>query len=175
MFPTLNQKQSPINRHLQIKFSFFQGSIKLLLPPYYLPNTRGTIKADSIESLKLPCLIILCQSFSLKRTFYFIFNFNMLIYIFFFSLFSLQVLCICIITSSLLFLWDSWVCEWVGLWICISWLCLFLDSFRSLFGPIPKYLLYLILFYYYTLEAWLFSNERRKRVVLNGRGCGDYL
>lgn len=175
MSPTLNQKQPLINRHLQIKFSFLQGSLKLLLPSYCLPNTRGTTKADSISSIKLPCLIILCQSFSLKRTFYFIFNFNILIYIFFISLFTLQVFCIYIITSSLLCLWDSWVCEWVGVWIYISWLYFFLDSFHSLFGPIPKYLIYLILFYYYTLEGWLFSNERRKRVVLNGRGCGEYL
>lgn len=107
MSPTLNQKQPLINRHLQIKFSFLQGSLKLLLPSYCLPNTRGTLKADSIASIKLPCLIILCQSFSLKRTFYFIFNFNILIYIFFISLFTLQVFCIYIITSSLLCLWDS--------------------------------------------------------------------
>ena len=38
-----------------------------------------------------------------------------------------QLLGTCIIVSSLVFLWNSWVCEQVGVWF----LCLFLGSFPS--------------------------------------------
>lgn len=85
-------------------------------------------------------------------------------FIFMFFSFTLQVLCIYNMDSGCVLLWNSWVWEIVGLGICIYFLC-----FVSGFFPFVCFVLlwficfvlsYLI-FYYYCLEACLFS-----------KGCG---
>lgn len=64
---------------------------------------------------------------------------------------TLQFFCIIFV-----FLWDSCVWECVSLYVYVSHsLALFL-----LFCPILDYL---FLFYYYSLDDWLFSKERQKR------------
>lgn len=76
-----------------------------------------------------------------------------------------QVLCVYIMASSLaiLYLWDLWVCEWVDL--CLK---LFFFSVCVCFCTVPLFsfclfvLFYFITFYYYVLEACLFSNGRQK-------------
>ena len=57
-----------------------------------------------------------------------------------------QVLCVYIMTSSLVFLWDSWMCEWVCLWF----LCLVLGSFTSV-GSFCAILMYWFCF----ISLWL--------------------
>jgi hypothetical protein len=58
-----------------------------------------------------------------------------------------------------------WVCQEVSLFVCSWFLCLFLSSCAfCLFVLLDSdlFLFYLIIFYYYPLEACLFSKERQK-------------
>lgn len=67
-----------------------------------------------------------------------------------------QALCIYIMVSNLVFLWDFWVWEWVYLWS----MCLFLGSFSSISLSCPisrdgfqSVLLYFVIFYYNLWES----------------------
>lgn len=98
----------------------------------------------------------------------------------YFPLFTLQVFFIYITTSSLVFSCDSRVCEWVGLYIFIYFLCLFLCSLISvcLLWPLQMcqfccVFLYFIL--YYHLEVCLFLMRDRKRMDSDGMGVGEAL
>lgn len=97
-------------------------------------------KMNSVASLEVLCLIILCQGvlfcFNLIGTFGYI----------------LWLLVLCFQGNSYMF------------YMCFSCLFFFFDSFSSthLSYPTSLVLFYLVLFYYYSLEAYLFSKERQK-------------
>lgn len=66
--------------------------------------------------------------------------------------------CIYIVISHFVFLWDFCVCESVCVYIFVSW------AFSlALFSLISLFLLYLVLFYYYFLDACLYTTERKGR------------
>lgn len=73
--------------------------------------------------------------------------------------------------SSLVFLWFSQACDLVGLCVCLLFifLCSFLLFILSYFCVLELVFLCYIIFYYYPLEAHLFSNERKKGSDLDRR------
>lgn len=79
--------------------------------------------------------------------------------LFIFSLFTLQLLCVYIMASNLMFLWESWMCKWVCLCIYI-WSMYFPWAPFLLFDDVLAFALsYSILLYYYHSEACLFSKR----------------
>lgn len=69
-----------------------------------------------------------------------------------------QVLCVCIIVSSLGYLYDSWVCEKVDL----GYIYLFLSSFPSVGLPCPiQGDLFFVLSYYYVLCSMFYLKIKR--------------
>lgn len=72
-------------------------------------------------------------------------------------IFVLQIHCVYIMASSFVCLWDSCVCECLCLFSRPCFLCFF---FFYLFCPVM--ICFLILFYFYSLEAHSFPNQRQK-------------
>lgn len=83
----------------------------------------------------------------------------------------LQVFCVYIMSSSFEFLWDSWECDCVCLCMCMNFLCFFFGSLSC--SDVLKFVCFL--FYYYSLDVCLLSNERRKGVDLDRQGGGEKL
>lgn len=116
------------------------------------------------------CLLGLFHfSFLLLLLFPFIFCLISLIFSLFtcilkyFPLFTLQVFCIYIMTSSLVFSCDSRVCEWVGLYIFMSFLmfsyfCLFTLTYSDVSILLCIFIFYFIL----SLRGLFVSDERQK-------------
>lgn len=125
---SLTQKQSPIDNHF---------------PQWVAPGKQTPLKAGCVPSSRSPTenelsslsgsssahvMSELFPVFCLFEFYPIIFHFYF-ICIFFFSLFTLQVLFIHMMASSLVFLWDSWLSKW----LCLYFLYLLLRSFPSVF------------------------------------------
>lgn len=61
------------------------------------------------------------------------------------------------------------------LWIYICFLCFFVSLFSSVFFSLLIGLLYLVLLYYCSLDACLFSTREQKSVDSDGRGRREEL
>lgn len=72
-----------------------------------------------------------------------------------------QVLCMCIIAFSLVLLWDSWVCQQVGL----SFMYLVLELFYFCWFAFPNFdvmvFVYLIMFYLVMFGSYLENNLKK--------------
>lgn len=88
-----------------------------------------------------------------------VFNFflNLLLYLFYSIFFIQKVFCVYSMTFTLVFLWDSWLCEWVDLWFLwtISFSFPFVDlSFPPLTCSFLLYFYIIIFILYYVIFPW---------------------
>lgn len=85
------------------------------------PAVDDQQKMNSMASVEARGFIMSCQSFPcLKKCYYFL-----LLFYFMHThthFFALCVFCVHVLSYNLVFLWDSWVCKWMGL--CFCWLLL---------------------------------------------------
>lgn len=124
---------------------------------------------NTMSSLELHFLIMLCQGFPLILKFLFFFQFYLILFGMFlcFVSFNLTGSLMHILASSLVFLWVSWVCERGG---SVS------RAFSSsvLFYPnvLVLILSYYIILYHYSLEVHLFSDETEREWIWTGWEVG---
>lgn len=120
--PYLIQKVSPIDSHSQMKLVLFSGvslQYRSLLRAALHPSVVGQHKTNSETSLEVLSLVMFCQGISLL---------------------TLQVVCVYIMASVFLFLWNFWVCEQVHLCIYICFLVFSWAFPFYLCCPIPMHL-----------------------------------
>lgn len=107
-----------------------------------------------VAFLEVPCLIMTCQSFPFL---FFKFYFTIFIYTFSFPFSTLESHCIYIMTSNVMLLWDTWVCEQVNAFFCFP-----LGSF-SFLGSTPSHthfnMLLFVLSYFLLFILLLFSRS----------------
>lgn len=153
------QKPSPPDNHLQMKHQFSPKVFLRIYKPTRTMKARPYAQKQTANTKEIQCyfkrlisLIMICLGISFP--------------------FFLQVFCLYIMVSDVVFLWDLCVCQ--HLCLCI-YLCYFCSFFASLFFPFVCLVLFSFIYFYfisfYYSFLFLFQMSVRFLITKSKKGC----